>query len=602
MINIKANMFVLLLTAVALSACTRETNPAEDGRNGDVQPGTLERPIIRNNTVYTAWGTPIRGTLSGTASEYPNDPHLKDADFNRMVNNGYNALHLYSEGTNSIYPIGVTSAYTDYLVDLAEKYGIYVILTVGGVSGRVENYEAEMRFINEFWEFYAPRYRDRKHVIFEVCNEYGSDKGLDWMTKAVAENYSKLRRLAPKTMIFVWTFANTIGVDEIPEWWIKPVENQVSGGIPWTNEAIAIHSYECMEEGTDIFGGETYHRHVIKVMTGAGYPIINTEVPCRHEHSNYPDVSMYRVLEEKGIAWTGFVDCIRTGAPSYWRGQMEAAGIAWTPDYGNWPVPDAVFPFKPHAKIINIIEGGKARLDKLNFGTRIPTVFTASVKTGSEGIIEIRSADGTLIGSSPVEASDRFSEVSIYLLNPLNGVADIDICYTNYEGGGAILYIKEWEFSLPKQEVYSYPYETVFAADYPFRTGNIFRRMNTDPASAAPMNVTGIRHGSSLVFDFVWFDRHDKNLHIRAKTLAGGKITLYAGDFASMNETVSELGVCEINGARGVWTEFTCPLTLNSVFAAGDPWGYWDLHLKFESLNGNSGSAELFELSEFVFR
>ena len=595
-INIKANMFMLLLTAVALSACSREFNPS-DGRNNDGQPGNLGRPVIRNNSIYTSWGTRLRGTLTDTGADYPNGVYIGENEFDAMVNNGLNALHLYGDTPDHNRPIESQAAYTDYLIDQAEKRGMYVVLNVGGVNGTPEKSDNNARYINKFWEFYAPRYRDRKHVIFELCNEYGSEISVDYMVRTTAEFYQNVRRLAPNTMIFVWTFSNTID----PEWlleWLEGLEALVPGGIPWTNEAITIHSYECTDDQKEIHGGETHHRAVIRRITGAGYPLINTEVPGRLALTNYPDMSMYRVLEEEGIAWLSFVDCVRIGVPSYWRGQMEAAGITWKPDYGDWPVPNADFPFKSHGTALSINAGSSIKLSRLNFGTREPLAFVAKVRADAAGTLEIRTADGAVAGSYPVVASAAETYIKVYLLHALNGVTDVELACTSSSGK---LQVRDWAFQLPAQDVYSNPYQTVHAANYPFRTGKPVRRVNTDAASAAPLHVGGITHGSSLVFDYVWFDNREVNLHIRARRLAGGKIKIYAGDFASLFPTVFELGECEINGTQGEWAEYVCPLDVSYVYNVGMPYGRWDLHLKFESFAGG-GSAELFELSEFVFK
>ncbi|MCP4742131.1 MAG: glycoside hydrolase family 5 protein, partial [Actinomycetales bacterium] len=84
---------------------------------------------------------------------------------------GYNTVHLYLEGDSSgnTDPVGYNVEDCDILVDRCAKAGLYLIITIGcnGENGAIHS----MDFIQDFWKFYGPRYKDRTHVIYEAKNE-----------------------------------------------------------------------------------------------------------------------------------------------------------------------------------------------------------------------------------------------------------------------------------------------------------------------------------------------------------------------------------------------------------------------------------------------
>jgi hypothetical protein len=148
---------------------------------------------------------------------------------------------------------------------------------------------------------------------------------------------------------------------------------------------------------------------------------------------------------------------------------------------------------------------------------------------------------------------------------------------------------------LPAQASYTDPLKLTYAANYPYRSGDIVRRPSTDNGSAARLQVGGITNDSYLLYDFVRF--REKNVvipfHIRAKPLAGGSIEIWAGDYVNEFHWLGEL---EISGQSGVWADFSCNLEFSQWF---NMWNEdntrYDLKLVFMGENGK----ELFEISEF---
>jgi hypothetical protein len=117
----KTTTFTALLMTVILTGCNRETIISDDGDTDKIPVGTLERPFIRNNTVYTAWGTKIRGTLTSIIFNYPEEKYIVPNEFDVMLNSGVNTLHIYGEMYGHKMPVGSAAAHCDYLIDEAEK-------------------------------------------------------------------------------------------------------------------------------------------------------------------------------------------------------------------------------------------------------------------------------------------------------------------------------------------------------------------------------------------------------------------------------------------------------------------------------------------------
>ncbi|MCL2060731.1 MAG: carbohydrate-binding protein, partial [Oscillospiraceae bacterium] len=349
-----------------------------------------------------------------------------------------------------------------------------------------------------------------------------------------------------------------------------------------------------------------------------GYPIINTEVPCRFELTQHPDVGIYNVLEQKGIAWLGFVNENLIGRPARWRGPFDAGGVAWAPDYGDWPAMGAIYPFEKRAAASNVFgttaaavtdrgrrvmhmeSGDYVTYSRVGFGSREPLSFLLGISSPGGGSIVVREGGpgGRVLGECALPASaEGFDACNAYAGGPLmaavGGIADITF---TYEGSGTAVF-RDWQFVLPKQISYTDPQKIIDAANYPYRTGDIVRRPSTDGGSPAELHVEGIMDGSSLLFDFVRFrDSINTSFNIRAMPLAGGSIEIWAGDFETC---VWLLGICEIDGPAGAWADFSCALDMEQVQTG---WTHahtsntrWDLKLVF---TGEPGQ-ELFAISEF---
>ena len=566
---------------------------------------TSSRPTIRQNTVCTSQGTPLRGTIISTEDNEPGTFLITPEQMEDLANSGLNALHIYVEKESDGNPVGASAENCDYLIDLAAQNNMYVVITMGEMRSDPENFAKDVQFLYEFWNFYAERYADRENVIFEICNEVPL---IENIAEVQANAYQIIRKHAPDTMVLFYSLAVTDWMDFIFDC-LEETELLIDEEDLWQNAAMAFHGYESQEDRM----GADHFRFVIHTFTRAGYPIINTELPNRFELSNYPDTELLRVCEEEGISWLSFVFWERILTDTFWKGQLDAAGITWQPDQGEWPVTDTLYPFAFHSVFdtVGISPAGYVQeyrtisyalqdedyidIHLLNFGAREPISVTILVKMEGDGLLNLHlgSIQGPLLASC--EISDTFGEyveITTYLQTPVSGVKDI---YFVFDSQNGMLYFSDWRFDLPLQQSYDNPYSTVvFAANYPFHIGEVVRQLNTDPLSQAPLQVGGITNGTTLIYDFVAFQGRDVYLHIRAKPLAGGEISIIAGDNVA---EFYELGICEIDGSTGQWQEYSCLLNQSTLLMFDPVIQRWNLQFLFSG----DVQGELFEISEFWF-
>lgn len=585
------HFIVVFLALVLLAACRRD-DPTPNGNSSF-------RPIIRNNTIYTAKGTPIRGAFIAMDYDFPNDRMITATDIAALKQNGLNALHVYVENNYTGRPVGYQSERCDFVVEESGRQGLYVIITIGVINYEGVFREEDIQFVMDFWEFYAERYKDKEHVIFEICNEMPYVEGLT--PRIQADAFRIIRKHSPDAMVLFYSLPGTNEIEYILNTALPALEQEIEGGLDWDNEAFAFHGYE----GNETSLGPAHFRRVIRDLKQAGYPTINTEVPNRYEHTIYTDVNLLGILEEEGISWTCFTEYIRIPRRSIWRGRLEAVPIVWEPDFGDWPTTNAVFPFSEYRANQYVgnatakpVDGGAYSFDdkdfisykNLYFGERNPLSFTIDVKSESGGNLYLRRGDerGEIVGQCSIPESAAYVLCSGYVGHYLHGLNDIVLTYE----GEKPLYLRSWKFDLPELESYTNPYQTVYACQFPYATTTVKRAVSTDTGSAAPMQVEGITDGSELLFDFVLLDNEDMTFHVRAMPLGGGTIEIHWGDFSGIE---SEIGICEISGTPGEWSDFSIPLRLHEVLQINGNPSYWDLKLLFRG----AGTGELFKISEF---
>lgn len=301
------------------------------------------RPTLNaTGTTFVAEnGNLLRGPFAST--EWGNPPPL--SAIQSIKNLGANAIHHYGEVFNPNYSgvpgpgdePGYAVNRIDQMVQMTRDEGLYLVLTIGnGGNNGSFNYD----YVMDFWSFYAPRYKDETHVIFEIQNEPHAwsapypQAALDME----ADAYTLIRSLAPDTPILLFSFA-VLGSGPAAVADIAEVSSAAS--IDWTKAGVAIHGYAGHEATT------ASAEHIL----AAGYPVFMTEFGGSDwgNPKHGLDVEMTAQLERLGVSWLtfqhippNFIASAFTDPAAYYD-LVNKAGLSWVPDFGSWPVERGIY-------------------------------------------------------------------------------------------------------------------------------------------------------------------------------------------------------------------------------------------------------------------
>lgn len=284
------------------------------------------RPYINTaNTTFVADnGRLIRGAIY--SSETGNVPSL--ASVQAIKNHGLNAIHLYAERSDYGYAAGAKAAAVDSLVQMTRDNGLYLVITIGGGG-------VNATFIQSFWNFYAPRYKNETHVLYEIQNEPVVNAPVSAAVITMEKNaYNTIRSHAPDTPVLLMSytiFQNSAGV--------LADMTALGSTVNWNNAAIAFHGYGA--------GGPGGTRNCLVAVLNAGYPCFQTEFyrwPWGTGNFNLvDDPSLYQSpdetgdLERLGVSWLTFLPLSKITDNTRFRNRLNNAGVSWTPDFGTWP-------------------------------------------------------------------------------------------------------------------------------------------------------------------------------------------------------------------------------------------------------------------------
>lgn len=274
------------------------TNPAP-------RPETpRDRVRIVNNSVLTDTGMLLRGAHLNANSSY-------DLAWFRTMRDKYGLntmrldVRITTRPTNASYPD--STAYlkpdleqvwrsVDKVVDLAQQAGMYLIIT--NFTSCCGEYHEDLNKI--FWGAAAPRYKDRKHVLYEVQNEPTAWTPEKYDATAIAfeeEMYRYIRERAPLTHIIMWTPAHGTRLALL---------GKVRQGtdINYSNASVGIHAYGFTTEDPNFTNTINLKKE---------YPVFMTEYSM--EPGNQTDTEraakLWQYLETNKISWT-FMDLSET--------------------------------------------------------------------------------------------------------------------------------------------------------------------------------------------------------------------------------------------------------------------------------------------------
>ncbi len=297
-------------------------------------------------------GELLRGPF--TSSEWGN-PAPRDA-LEKMKTLGFNAVHIYGECLDINYPAkgstapGYAAARIDSVVQATKELGMYVIITIGNGAN---NGNHNRKYALDFWRFYAPRYADETHVLYEIHNEpvawgppYSSESATP--TGALEMNvdaYHIIREHAPDTPVLLFSYSVLGGTDGAKSALtdIRLFNTQVFGSAKatWTNVAVGFHGY----------AGASANAEAVGKIIDAGYPCFMTEFASGTwgGENGGLDVDAVANLEHLGVSWLtfqfvppwGVSDNITT--PAAYVDRVNNSGLSWMPDFGDWPVQRSVF-------------------------------------------------------------------------------------------------------------------------------------------------------------------------------------------------------------------------------------------------------------------
>jgi len=186
----------------------------------------------------------------------------------------------------------------DNLVDLAEKYGLYVLIDWHMLGPGDPNY-----FINEakeFWAYMAKEHGQKEFVLFDICNEpndHGtwdgriSGKDVSW---DIIKNYADeiipiIRAQSPDNIVIVGT----------PEWASRP-DHVIGNELDYNNIMYTMHFYAASH-------GNNYRSYVERAMN-AGVPVFVTEFGTQNsageESNDFEESTKWLdLLDRYDISW-----------------------------------------------------------------------------------------------------------------------------------------------------------------------------------------------------------------------------------------------------------------------------------------------------------
>ncbi len=297
------------------------------------------RPINNGVTFVADNGRLLRGPFAST--EWGNPP--PQANIAAIKELGCNAVHLYGEVFSPTYPVsgnvpGYAAARIDQMVQMTRDLGLYLVITIGNGAA---NGSFNHQYVLDFWNFYAPRYKNETHVLYEIQNEPHAwsapypQAALDMQRDA----YTLIRSHAPDTPILLFSFAVLgNGANALAD--IRSVST--AANIDWTRAAVGFHGY----------AGHADTGPALEAILAAGFPCFMTEFtsdPWGMSDFGAQDVEMTAILERLGISWLSFLhippNFINSAVthPLAHRGVIDRAGLSWVPDYGTWPRPRGPF-------------------------------------------------------------------------------------------------------------------------------------------------------------------------------------------------------------------------------------------------------------------
>ncbi len=281
---------------------------------------TRGRVRMSDKTIVSDWGTMLRGCYWNpdvNGGKLPNRADL--AGIKRL---GLNTLHLWAE----CYwqkQAGQNATTVDSCVSWCRQESLYVVICYGGCD---ENNDFFLDQLKAFWNFYAPRYKDETHVVYEIQNEPAENTEAfhDSVINMNRECYQIIRSHAPETHVLFFSYCCLYDAAKA----IARDVERLGDSVDWSNASVAFHGYFVKADTQAAY---------IRTLTSQGIVLTCTEFPggCNSQYNRFNEI-LPKTYEAEGISYLHFCP-LNTAS-----GEVQKAvnsGVSWAPDFGNWPRP-----------------------------------------------------------------------------------------------------------------------------------------------------------------------------------------------------------------------------------------------------------------------
>jgi len=406
-VNLSRHLPVSLICLIIL-LCSQLEVLADRGRPHINSDSGFNRLLTDKNTplrgVSLSWDGGDNATHTG-AAVMPTQSQLNALS----TVYGLNSLHVYLEmdcpigGHNHV--VGQNAAICDQLVEMTAQANLYLIITIG--CGNNNGQIASMAWAQQFWNFYAPRYKDRTHVIYETHNEPGPYNPAAWSTSDWENQvvlYNTIRSKAPNTHIMTCSFMSFNSGREA----LDGIGYMRWRGVDFSNASVAFHGYETMAS-VDACISE------FKYDTGGGMTpaLICTEFDPGTSYSGFNNM-----IESHQLGWLEFTFLGASDGDLQWfKGAMDDNNVVWTPDYGNWPTASAGGPIGQTIGIRGsngLYVSSENGLSPMNCDRQSPQEWEQfTVVDAGNGLIALRGNNGRYVSSENGQSGILCNRLSI---------------------------------------------------------------------------------------------------------------------------------------------------------------------------------------------
>jgi hypothetical protein len=280
------------------------------------------RVRVAGTNLVTDKGTLLRGIdiPIDLTPDFPLSPEL----FRSMgAVEGLNMVQTYVEYWADA--TGANVAQADRIVAQAGAAGLYVVLGIGGGpagNGHPGNGWFDINKVRSFWQFYAPRYKDQTHVIYQLQNQPDLSCDQAWPADTLAmerEAYSLVRSLAPETHIVMFSYR-----DMPTAALLGNNLDELAGVVDWSNASVGMGGMpNCVD--TSQFPA------TFAAATSRRAPVFITAMALDGWTGSALE------LEKDRVGWTSIRWLVHMPDFGTFRAEHAQAGLTWCPDFGVWP-------------------------------------------------------------------------------------------------------------------------------------------------------------------------------------------------------------------------------------------------------------------------